>query len=116
MCAPAHEGWTRRIVAGIVILRRGDGLSGRNVPQVLLFQRVRVVFGMPRDEKLLMFPRVYGIDTRPLRGSKDLQAGSVFDLCPVYRCMPGVGDVERVVKAAEEDAVAVFHPVGINPK
>ncbi len=111
--APLEIRLVLRIVLGEVVGGELRVKAGCLIPLVLIPERVAVVLAVAEDKDLSSAPRGAQKHARLLRLREDLQVLTCMDLLRGHFRVAGVGDVEVVVKAADqrvppvEDLVAV---------
>ena len=113
---PADHGRLGVIVARIVVSGYMDGQSLVLVPQIFLFQSIRVVFRVTGHKNLTPMLGHNGIDTCLFRGGQNAQLRMCFNVLPENRCVPGMGSVENVVKASQQDGALVVRRMGEDSK
>ena len=101
MTSPTDDRLFRIVVIGEIILRDFDRQSRVFIAQILFFQRVRVIFGMPRYKYLFSPFGRDGLNAGFIRRREDLQFGMFFDVFAQNRRMAGMRNPELVVKAAQ---------------
>ena len=111
---PADDGALGVIVVGIVVRRDVDGQTLRFVPEVFLFQRVRIVLGVAGDENLTAFLVHGGVDPGIRGGSQNFQAGNGFNVGTLHGGVPGVRNPEFVVEAPEQNGALVVRVMGVH--
>lgn len=71
MSAPRHDRGLGRVVIGEVVFGDFNGLALRKVAKILIFQGIRVIFGVPRDKDLSAVLGGYRVHARALGRSKN---------------------------------------------
>ena len=107
MASPANQRFPGVIIIGIIVPGEFNGQSGILVPEVLSGQCVAVVFRMACNEDLPPFIRHHGVNTSFFGRCKNLHAGNLFQIRPVYCGMTGVGNPKLIVKAPQQDCPLV---------
>ena len=85
MTAPTHDGFFCIIVVREVVFRHIYRKSRVFIAQILVFQSVRIVFGMTRYKYLLSALRSNGINARFFRRRKDFQFGMLIYILTKHR-------------------------------
>ena len=101
MAPPADDGGLGIIVIGVIIYRNMNGKSLVFVPEVFLFQGVRVVFGVAGDEDLASLLVHDSVDPRFRGGGQDFQPRHLLNVLPVNGGVAGMGNPEFIIKAPE---------------
>ena len=116
MAAPADDGFFGIIVARIVIFGHGDGLSLLLIPQIFRLQGQRIILRMAGDENMVAVLTHHSIDPRFIRGCQDFQSLRCLDILPPDGGMAGMGHIEGIVKAPQQNGALVVRVMGIDAK
>ncbi len=116
MAPPGVYGPLAVVVIWIVVGGDGNGETLMFVPQVFLFQGVRVVFPVAGDEDLAAVLGHDGVNPCLRGGGQDAQLRPVFNVLPPDGGVPGVGGVEGVVKAPQQDGALIVRLMGVDPE
>ena len=110
--APAHQRGLGGIVVGEVVVGDVDVDALVHIPEVLVGQGVGVVLGVAGDEEAAVVLALHGKDPRLLGDGQQLQLGDRQHVLQLVLGVPGVGDIEHIVKAPEQGGALAHHGVG----
>ena len=111
MRTPIYDGRLSFVVVRKVVFRHGNRLSCRLITQILVFQRIGVVFRMSRNENLLSVVGHNGVNARFLAFSQYFQLLNLSDIVGAYGGMAGMRHLKNIVKAPEQNGTLIGYLV-----
>ena len=102
------------VVPGIVVGRHGDGQPLVPVPPVFVRQGVAVILRVSGDEYLPSAFRHGCIDSSLVREREDFQLRLAQHCLSVTLCIPGMRNIEDIIKTTEKHRITVNYPMREN--